>query len=181
MSKIVIAPDKTLNTICKEVEIADVSLPNLIKDMKEEMYDNFGVGIAAPQLGILKRVVVIDVDYDIKNSSTRDPLVLINPKIVKVYGEEITEDEGCLSCPGISVPVTRKNNVKVEFQDESGDDWEIEGEGLLARCLQHEIDHLNGITLFESCDREVRLKAIAAYNEAKIQGLKPGNSSIQVR
>ena len=92
-------------------------------------------------------------------------------------GEPETDEEGCLSCPGISVPITRKPWVRVKYFDLKGEEWEISGDGLLGRCLQHEIDHLNGKTLFESASPRERIKALKAYDEAKRAGAKPGETS----
>ena len=107
----------------------------LITDMLDTMYDAMGVGLAAPQVGILKRIVVIDIG--------EGPIVLINPEIIETAGEQ-TGEEGCLSVPGKSGLVTRPNYVKVRAYDEDMEEVEYEGEGLLARAFCHEIDHLSG-------------------------------------
>lgn len=116
----------------------DEKLAVLIQDMYETMYKENGVGLAAPQVGIGKRIATIDV------SDTRDkPFVIINPEILEKEGTELME-AGCLSIPGTYDKVPRATRVKVRAQDVSGHFFEIEGEGLLAHCLQHEIDHLDG-------------------------------------
>ena len=107
----------------------------LIDDMLETMYEANGVGLAAPQVGILKRIVVIDVG--------EGPIVMINPEIIEADGEQ-TGDEGCLSIPGKAGQVTRPNHVKARFMGEDMNEYEIEGEELLARCICHELDHLDG-------------------------------------
>ena len=107
----------------------------LINDMLDTMYEAMGVGLAAPQVGILKRIVVIDIG--------EGPIVLINPEIIETAGEQ-TGEEGCLSVPGKSGLVTRPNYVKVRAYDEDMEEVEYEGEGLLARAFCHEIDHLSG-------------------------------------
>ena len=107
----------------------------LIDDMLETMYEANGVGLAAPQVGILKRIVVIDVG--------EGPIVMINPEIIESDGEQ-TGDEGCLSIPGKAGQVTRPNHVKARFMGEDMNEYEIEGEELLARCICHELDHLDG-------------------------------------
>ena len=128
--------DDILNKKCKPVkEITDRTL-DLIDDMFETMYEANGVGLAAPQVGILKRIVVID-------TTGEDPILLINPVIVETSGEQ-TGQEGCLSVPGKSGQVTRPNYVKVLAYDENMEQFEIEGTELLARALCHEIDHLEG-------------------------------------
>lgn len=127
--------DPVLNKICKEVKEVTPKIQTLINDMLETMYDANGVGLAAPQVGILRRIVVIDVGDG--------PIVMINPTIVETSGEQ-TGDEGCLSVPGKAGEVTRPNYVKARFFDENMDEYEIEGEELLARCICHEVEHLDG-------------------------------------
>ena len=114
----------------------DPALKELIKNMFETMYDSDGVGLAAPQVGILKRIVVIDTTGD-------DPIVLINPKVLETSGEQ-TGYEGCLSEPGKTGQVTRANYVKALAYDENLEPFEIEGTELLARAILHEVDHLEG-------------------------------------
>ena len=174
MLKIIESPDPILSTVCEPCVPGDKSLKKLAKQMERAMYANDGVGLAAPQVGVSKRIIVIDVSPE----DVRDPLVLVNPEIVELSGEPEIDEEGCLSCPGISVPIERKTWAKVRYYDLDGEEWEIEGDGLLARCLQHEIDHLNGITLFESASPRERIKALAAYEEAKRAGAKPGQTSV---
>lgn len=119
------------------VEMTD-KINTLIDDMLDTMYEANGVGLAAPQVGILKRVVVIDCGFE-----EPDPIILINPEIVEADGEQVGE-EGCLSVPGKSGQVTRPNHVKVKAFDRNMKPFEVEGEGLLARAFCHEIDHLKG-------------------------------------
>ena len=128
--------DDILRKKCKEVKEMTDRTRTLIDDMFDTMYEANGVGLAAPQVGILKRIVVIDVDYE-------NPYVLINPVIVERDGEQ-TGDEGCLSIPGKAGQVTRPDYVKARFLGEDMEEYEIEGEELLARCICHEIDHLDG-------------------------------------
>ena len=173
MLKIVTSPDPLLNQVCEPCEPGDKSLKRLAKQMARAMYANDGVGIAAPQVGVLKRIIVVDCDP----SEEETPLVLVNPEIIETAGDPETDEEGCLSCPGISVPIERAPWVKVRFLDLDGEAWEIESDGLLGRCLQHEIDHLNGRTLFESASPRERIKALAAYAEAQKAGAKPGETS----
>lgn len=130
--------DEILRKRSREVEEINERILTLIQDMKDTMYHAEGVGLAAPQIGILKKIVVIDV-----GSGT---IVLINPEIVKVQGSQI-DVEGCLSIPGVQGKVERPEKVTVKALNENGEMFELEGEGLLARAFCHEIDHLNG-TLF---------------------------------
>ena len=127
--------DEVLTKPCKEVTKMTLRTKILIDDMLDTMYEAMGVGLAAPQVGILKRIVVIDVG--------EGPIVLINPQIVETDGEQ-TGEEGCLSVPGKSGLVTRPDYVKVKALDEDMKEIELEGNGLLARAFCHGIDHLDG-------------------------------------
>lgn len=129
--------DDVLGKPCKPVKKMTPSLQVLIEDMFETMYDANGVGLAAPQVGILRRICVIDVMDD-------NPFVLINPEILETSGEQ-TDDEGCLSVPGKCASVTRPYYVKVRSLDRDMNPVIIEGEGLRARCILHEMDHLDGV------------------------------------
>ena len=127
--------DPILNKTCKEVKEITDRTKDLIDDMFETMYEAQGVGLAAPQVGILKRIVVIDCGDD--------PLLLINPEVLETSGEQ-TGQEGCLSVPGKAGIVTRPNYAKVKAYNEDMEEFIVEGEELLARALLHEIDHLDG-------------------------------------
>lgn len=128
--------DEVLTKKCKEVKEMTPRLKELIGDMLDTMYEANGVGLAAPQVGILKRIVVID-------TTGEDPHILINPRIVESSGEQ-TGQEGCLSVPGKSGQVTRPNYVKVVALDVNMKEFELEGTELLARAICHELDHLDG-------------------------------------
>ena len=130
--------DPILRKTAKEVEVVDERIKVLVEDMIETLHKYNGVGLAAPQVGILKRVIVIDT-YD-----GSDVLVLINPKIIKTKGEQ-TVEEGCLSFPNQYAKVVRPKEVIVEEIKEKGEKIRVEGKELLAQALMHEIDHLNGI------------------------------------
>lgn len=127
--------DPVLNKVCREVTEVTPKIKTLIDDMLETMYDASGVGLAAPQVGILKRIVTIDVGDG--------PIVMINPKIITSDGEQ-TGGEGCLSLPGKAGQVTRPNHVIARAFDEDMNEFEIEGTELLARAICHELDHLEG-------------------------------------
>lgn len=139
--------DRILTKKCRPVEEMTPKIKTLIDDMLDTMYDAYGVGLAAPQVGILKRVVVIDVGDR--------PWVLINPEITETSGEQ-TGDEGCLSLPGKSGTVTRPNVVTVNAYDENMEPFTLRGEGLLARAICHECDHLDGIMYVEHVEGELR-------------------------
>ncbi len=128
--------DPVLNKVCKEVREVNDRIRELIDDMFDTMYEADGVGLAAPQVGILKRIVVIDVTGE-------DPILLINPEILSIDGEQ-TGYEGCLSVPGKTGVVTRPNHVKVKAYNEDMEEFTLEGEELLARAICHELDHLDG-------------------------------------
>lgn len=128
--------DEILYKHCKPVKVMTPRLLQLIEDMFETMYENCGVGLAAPQVGILKQIVVIDIEDG-------DQYLLINPEIIEEEGSQ-TGHEGCLSVPGKSGIVTRPNRVKVRAFDENMEEFILEGEGMLARAICHECDHLKG-------------------------------------
>ena len=130
--------DPVLNKVCRPVKEVTDRICILIDDMLDTMYEANGVGLAAPQVGVLKRIVVIDIGEE-----GDGPIVLINPEIIEASGEQ-TGDEGCLSVPGKAGQVTRPNYVKVRSLDLDMEEVEYEGEGLLARAFCHEIDHLDG-------------------------------------
>ena len=137
--------DPVLRKTAAPVEVFDESLGALVAEMVEALSNANGVGLAAPQIGVSKRVVVIDTEY-----GEAPPRVLINPEIVSTSDETVVEDEGCLSLPGISLDVKRSAHVSVRAQNEKGEEYTIEdASGLLAKALQHEIDHLNGILLID--------------------------------
>ncbi len=131
-------PDPRLRTVAKPVKEVDKALGGLVDDMFETMYEAHGVGLAATQVNVHQRIIVIDI------SEEKDqPVCLINPEIMDSLGEE-ESDEGCLSVPGIFEPVTRAETIKVKALDKRGESFELEADGLLAVCIQHEMDHLLG-------------------------------------
>lgn len=138
--------DSVLTKKSRPVDKMTPRIGELITDMLDTMYDAMGVGLAAPQVGILKRIVVIDVG--------EGPIVLINPEILETSGEQ-TGDEGCLSVPGMAGQVTRPNYVKVKAFDVNMNEQIYEGEGLLARAFCHEIDHLDGKMYTELVEGEL--------------------------
>ncbi|MBQ3782424.1 MAG: peptide deformylase [Lachnospiraceae bacterium] len=142
--------DDILTKKAREVKEITPRIVELIEDMLETMYEAQGVGLAAPQVGVLKRIVVIDVDP----GEEPNPIILINPEILKVSGEQ-TGYEGCLSVPGKSGLVTRPNYAKVKAYNINMEEFIIEGEELLARCLCHEIDHLDGHLYVEKVEGDL--------------------------
>lgn len=171
---VVLSPDPTLRQVCEPCEPGDKNLKKLAKQMARTMYKNRGCGLAAPQVGLTKRFVVVDCG----DTDEQDPIFLVNPEVIGLEGDPVVEEEGCLSCPGISVPVSRQPFARVRYFDLDGDECVIEGDGLLGRCLQHEIDHLEGKTLFELCTPADRLVALRDYQIARESGAKPGDTGV---
>lgn len=137
--EILLYPDEGLTKVCEPVTQVDEELNKFINDMFETMYEREGIGLAAPQVGVLKRIITIDLEGEKTNQ-----IVLINPEILESSGETGIE-EGCLSIPGHRALVPRKEKVKVKALNRSGKEVIYEADGLFAICIQHEIDHLNGI------------------------------------
>ena len=144
LRKILTVKEPSLHKMCRPVEQFDGKLHKLLDDMKETLLDAGGVGLAAPQVGILRRVVVVDTVEEI--------LELVNPELLETSGEQVGA-EGCLSVPGKYGLVKRPMVAKVRAQDRNGDYFEAEGEELIARCFCHEIDHLDGIVYTEVMER----------------------------
>jgi peptide deformylase len=142
-------PDPVLAKPGETVTVFDAELRQLVEEMFESMYAAQGIGLAAPQISISQRITVIDVSF---KKNPKEKLVLINPEIIDRNGKTL-EEEGCLSLPEIREKVARAEWVKVRAQDVNGDTFEIEGTELLGRCMQHEIDHLDGILFIERLSR----------------------------
>ena len=160
--KIVKEGDPVLQKKCRPVEKFDEKLWQILDDMADTLRDSGGVGLAAPQVGILRRVVVIDAeDEDIE---------LVNPEIVSVSDETQTGLEGCLSLPGKWGIVTRPNVVRVRAQDRYGEWFEAEAQGLTARCFCHELEHLDGHLYTEHIDHFLSDEEVRAYLEAEEKG-----------
>ena len=144
--KIVIEPDPILRKKSKTLEKVDDELRKLLDDMLETMYSAPGIGLAAVQVGILKRLIVIDIS---KEKDKKSPLFLINPEIVTKSKTTSIYEEGCLSLPGHFAEIERPAKCKINYIDYHGKKTELEAEGLLSTCVQHEIDHLNGILFID--------------------------------
>ena len=136
--EILVYPDQRLRTVAKPVETVDDSIRQLVKDMTETMYDANGIGLAATQVDVHQQVIVMDL-----SDERNQPRVLINPTINQQDGEQ-EYDEGCLSVPEYYAPVKRAESIKITALDEQGEIYQLEAEGLLAVCIQHEMDHLAG-------------------------------------
>ncbi len=155
--KIVTIGDDALRKHCKPQEKFDRRLATLLKDMADTMYKAEGVGLAAPQVGILRRIAVVDVTEDHSGL-----LEMVNPEIIEREGSQ-TGREGCLSVPGRQAVVTRPMKVKARFQDRNGDTFEIETEGFEARAICHELDHLDGTLYIDVMDRELTQEEIQGH------------------
>ena len=134
--------DNVLRENAKRISKVDNSIRNLAKEMIQSMYAAKGIGLAAPQIGINKELLVFDINFE---DSAAEPLILINPEISS-YGTTLNSyEEGCLSIPGVYLNVVRPSTIKLRFRDEMGRPRKMKADGLLARCIQHEMDHLNGV------------------------------------
>ncbi len=170
---IVTAPDKRLKTECAPIEEITEEIRALSERMLEDMYATDGCGLAAPQVGELVQLVVVDVDY---GKGKRNPYVLINPRILVADGEERETGEGCLSFPGITVRVSRPSHVVVEARNLDGDLMRYEAkDNLMAVCLQHEIDHLHGVTMVDHLRPLQRARMMREYQNALAEGARPGD------
>lgn len=159
---LIISPDPLLKKVSKVVEKVDHEIQKLMHDMLETMYQEKGIGLAAVQVGVLKRILVMDVEYEfdhdhdncgfvhVKNSQ---PLFMVNPEIKQVSKEISTFNEGCLSFPDARAEVNRPKFVTVSYLDYNGEKKLLEAKGVLATCVQHEIDHLNGVTFVDHISR----------------------------
>ena len=148
--------DPILNKVCRPVTKFDDRLATLLDDMRETMIAADGVGLAGPQVGMLRRLFVVwdttDAPDEIPEDYEYKFIDFVNPEILAVSEEEETHYEGCLSFPGHNGAVTRPSAVKVRAQDRNGEWFELEADGLLARCIQHENDHLDGVTIMQSSE-----------------------------
>lgn len=179
LNEIVLSPDPRLSTRCAPVDKIDDGVRALAERMLKIMYAADGCGLAGPQVGEMRRIVVIDVDWAGKNTK-KNPYVLINPEIITADGEEIEGSEGCLSFPGVSVQVSRPSHVIVRARNLDGDLMQYEAENnLMAVCLQHEIDHLNGVTMFDHLSPTRRAEAEREYQAALAAGARPGDTEVE--
>lgn len=169
---ILIIPDKRLRAKSEPVKTVDKSLRALIDDMFETMYAAPGIGLAAIQIGVSKRVVTMDLA---KKDEPKQPQVFINPEVVWTSEEKATYEEGCLSIPEYYEEVERPKSVKVKFFDLDLKPQEIEADGLLATCLQHEIDHINGVLFIDHISKLKRDMVVKKFKKAakKTDGAKP--------
>ncbi|MCC0809148.1 peptide deformylase [Methylobacterium sp. W2] len=164
---LVILPDARLRQVSTPVGAIDDEIRTLAADMLETMYDAPGVGLAAIQVGVTKRVVTIDTS---KDENARQPQIFIDPEIVWASEEKRIYDEGCLSIPEYYGEVERPDRVRVRFRDLTGETCEIEADGLLATCIQHEIDHLDGVLFIDHLSKLKRDRVIKKFVKAAKRG-----------
>ena len=168
---LVISPDPLLKEISKPVEKVDAKLQELMNNMVQTMYHNRGIGLAAVQVGVLKRVLVMDLDYslddccessgcDVVHPQNSNPKFLVNPEIIQASDKYSSFDEGCLSFPGAISSVDRPKEVVIKYLDFDGNEREEKVTGIQAVCVQHEIDHLNGITFVDHISKLKRDRII---------------------
>ena len=175
LRKIVLQGDECLTKVCRPVTEFNQRLHTLIDDMKETLLDSGGVGLAAPQVGETIQLAIVDTEYT--SEKDYDPYVLINPVIVEQSDNLVPYNEGCLSIPGINCEISRPDHVVVEAYNLEGECIRYEAAGnLFCVCLQHEIDHLHGKTMFERLLPKQRMHAMKQYQEALARGAKPGET-----
>ena len=153
--KIYMLGQETLRTPANRIVKVDDSIRKLAKDMLITMYSAKGIGLAAPQVGIQKRIIVIDLNFE---DPETPPNIFINPEIISSSASLDTYEEGCLSIPGVYLNVVRPSSIKLSYRDEMGRPKKMNAEGLMARCIQHEIDHLNGVLFVDKVTDQDELK-----------------------
>ena len=161
LHEIVRWPDPRLATVCKPVAKITPEIRTLANDMLETMYGAPGRGLAAPQVGVLSRVFVMDTAW---KDGAREPMVFVNPEILTTSHEQATLAEGCLSIPGVSVEVTRSLRVRLRWTDLGGQRCERAFDGFPAACVQHEMDHLDGIVTLDRVDADTRARILTDYD-----------------
>ncbi|MCL2808089.1 MAG: peptide deformylase [Coriobacteriia bacterium] len=181
--KIILSPDTLLRQKCEPVSPEELPrIAQLAKKMAKAMYQHEGCGLAAPQIGVSKQVIVLDTNVPKEGEErTHDPLVIINPCNIKLGDETELDEEGCLSIPGITVSIRRSTSIELEAMDLEGNTIVISAEGFDARALQHELDHLEGTTMFERIDVVARSAKLKEYELARAAGVKPGDTSVEQR
>ena len=161
---------KTLRTEAKRICKVDNQIRHLAKDMLQSMYSAKGIGLAGPQVGISKELLVIDINFE---DSAAEPLILINPEITAFGSTLTTYEEGCLSIPGIYLNVVRPSTIKLKFRDEMGRPRKMNADGLLARCIQHEVDHLKGVLFVDRVTTTQELKKELTKEGYKMKDVIP--------
>ena len=162
--ELIILPDPVLRKVSEPVKAVDASTRKLLDDMLETMYAAPGIGLAAVQVGVQRRAVVIDIS---KEGEERQPLFLVNPEIIWASEEQSEYEEGCLSIPDFYDMVTRPKEVRVRYLDRKGEPQELAASGVLATCVQHEIDHLNGVLFIDHLTKLKRDRVVKKFAKAQ--------------
>lgn len=162
--------DRVLRQPAKRIAKVDESIRQLVRQMLQTMYTSNGIGLAAPQVAVNKQLIVIDCEPD---KTTTPPLVLINPQITRYSRDLCSAQEGCLSIPNVYIEVTRPQVVEVTFKDEHGRPRQLQAQGLLARAIQHEMDHLNGILFVDRVENSLVLSEELQKQGFSLQAVKP--------
>ena len=162
--------DRVLRQNAKRISKVDDEIRQLVREMLQTMYSSDGIGLAAPQVGVHKQLIVVDVEPD---NPANPPLILINPTIKKFSQELCQAQEGCLSIPGVYMDVTRPQLVEVSYKDENGRPRTIKAGDLLGRCIQHEMDHLNGVVFVDRVENSLALAQELSKNGFSQQAVKP--------
>lgn len=168
---ILILPDERLRAIAEPIEKIDDEVRQLAKDMLDTMYDAPGIGLAAPQIGELRRIVVMDLA---KEGEQPEPIVMVNPEILKYSDETVVTEEGCLSIPELYYDVERPAEITVRYTDLDGEVVERDAGDRLAICIQHEIDHLDGVLYIDYLSRLKRDRVLKKFQKAERLGRKAG-------
>ena len=178
---ILTAPDPRLKKKSKSIEAVDDGVRQLMDDMLETMYAAPGIGLAAPQVGVLKRVIVLDID---REEVKTGPLFMANPEVIEASDEDVTYEEGCLSVPEHYSDVARPARVRVRYLDRGGKQQEMDCEGLLATCVQHEIDHLDGILFIDhisALKRNMILRKLLKARKEKERETSEGKAAAKTK
>ncbi|BAZ44144.1 polypeptide deformylase [Chondrocystis sp. NIES-4102] len=162
--------DRVLRQPAKRVAKVDDEIRKIVKEMLQTMYSADGIGLAAPQVGIHKQIIVIDIYLD---KPDKAPLVLINPKIIKFGKTLCNSEEGCLSIPGVYLDVSRPDEIEVSYKNEQGKPSTIKATGLLSRAIQHEMDHLNGVMFVDRVENSLALNEELHKKGFAVSAVKP--------
>ena len=162
--------DRVLRQPAKRIAKVDDKLRQTIKEMLQTMYSADGIGLAAPQVGINKQLIVIDIALD---QPDEPPLVLINPKIIQSSSNLCNSEEGCLSIPGVYLEVTRPDEIEISYKNEQGKPCKLKATGLLSRAIQHEMDHLNGVMFVDRVENNIALNEELKKRGFAVSAVKP--------
>jgi peptide deformylase len=169
-------PNPFLKKKAAAVDVFDDALEQIVKDMEETMASEDGIGLAATQVGVDKQLFILDPYVFDREQKVRPAIVLVNPEVVWASDETEVMEEGCLSFPGVYIPVERPLKVRIKAQDVAGTEYEYEGEGLAARAALHEMDHLNGVVMVDRVSHLVRTRALKKHKKGQLARLAESKS-----